>query len=59
MVGDLDSRKSTSDYLITFSRGAVSWQSKLHKCVALLTIEAKFIAASEAYKQILWMKRFL
>ena len=25
MVGDVDSRKSTSSYLITFSGGAVSW----------------------------------
>ena len=29
MVGDVDSRKSTSGYLITFSGGAVSWQSRL------------------------------
>ncbi|VVA10754.1 PREDICTED: Retrovirus-related Pol poly from [Prunus dulcis] len=59
MAGDLDSRKSTSGYLITFSRGAVSWQSKLQKCVALSTTEAEFIAATEACKEMLWMKRFL
>ncbi|CAL2271321.1 unnamed protein product [Prunus armeniaca] len=59
MAGDLDSRKSTSGYLITFSGGAVSWQSKLHKCVALSTTEAEFIAATEACKEMLWMKRFL
>ncbi|CAL2257280.1 unnamed protein product [Prunus armeniaca] len=56
---DLDSRKSTSGYLITFSGGAVSWQSKLQKCVALSTTEAEFIAATEACKEMLWMKRFL
>lgn len=33
MAGDVDSRKSTSGYLITFASGAVSWQSKLQKCV--------------------------
>ena len=27
MAGDVDSRKSTSGYLITFVGGAVSWQS--------------------------------
>ncbi|CAL9013346.1 unnamed protein product, partial [Prunus brigantina] len=62
MAGDLDSRKSTSGYLITFSGGAVSWQSKLQKCVALSTTEAEFIAATEACKackEMLWMKRFL
>ncbi|CAL9011601.1 unnamed protein product, partial [Prunus brigantina] len=39
--------------------GAVSWQSKLQKCVALSTTEAEFIAATEACKEMLWMKRFL
>ncbi|BBH05263.1 hypothetical protein Prudu_016603 [Prunus dulcis] len=29
MAGDHDSRKTTSGYLITFSGGAVSWQSKI------------------------------
>ena len=29
MAGDVDNRKSTSGYLMTFSGGAVSWQSRL------------------------------
>ncbi|KAI4346231.1 hypothetical protein L6164_013300 [Bauhinia variegata] len=29
MAGDVDSRKSTSGYMMTFAGGAVSWQSKL------------------------------
>ena len=37
MAGDIDSRKSTSGYLITFAGGAVAWQSRLQKCVALST----------------------
>ncbi|TYK18300.1 Retrovirus-related Pol polyprotein from transposon TNT 1-94 [Cucumis melo var. makuwa] len=37
MAGDLDSRKSTSGYLMTFVGGAVSRQSRLQKCVALST----------------------
>jgi hypothetical protein len=59
MAGDIDSRKSTSGFLITFSGGAVSWQSKLQKCVALSTTEAEFIATTEACKEMLWMKQFL
>ncbi|MCI66869.1 E3 ubiquitin-protein ligase RF298-like, partial [Trifolium medium] len=39
--------------------GAVSWQSKLQKCVALSTAEAVFIATTEACKEMLWKKRFL
>ncbi|KAL9273201.1 Retrovirus-related Pol polyprotein from transposon TNT 1-94-like protein, partial [Drosera capensis] len=45
MAGDLDHRKSTSG-------GAVSWQSKLQKCVALSTTEAEYIAATEAGKEL-------
>ena len=59
MAGDVDTRRSTSGYLITFSGGAVSWQSRLQKCVALSTTEAEFIAATEASKELLWMKKFL
>jgi hypothetical protein len=59
MAGDIDSRKSTSGYLITYSGGAVSWQSRLQKCVALSTIEAEYIAITEAAKELLWMKKFL
>ena len=29
MTSDLDNRKSTTGYLFTFSRGAISWHSKL------------------------------
>jgi len=33
MPGDIDSRKSTSSYLINFVEGVVAWQ----RCVALFT----------------------
>ena len=59
MAGDLDNRKSTTGYLFTFSGGAISWQSKLQKCVALSTTEAEYIAATEAGKEMIWLKRFL
>ena len=59
MAGDLDCRKSTSGYLFTFAGGAISWQSKLQKCVSLFTTEAGYIAATEARKEIIWMKQFL
>jgi hypothetical protein len=59
MAGDADSIKSTSGYLITFAGGAVSWQSRLQKCVALSTTEAEYIAITEGCKEIMWMKKFL
>ena len=59
MAGDLDNRKSTTGYLFTFSGGAISWQSKLKKCVALSTTEAEYIADTEASKEMIWLKQFL
>ena len=37
----------------------MSWQSRLQKCIALLTIETEYIAITEANKELLWMKKFL
>ena len=54
----LKGRKSTSGYLFTFVGGAISWQSKLQKCVALSTTEIEYIATTEAGKEILWIKDF-
>ena len=59
MAEDLDCRKSTFGYLFTFAGGAISWQSKLQKCVSLSTTEVEYIAATKAGKEMLWMKQFL
>ena len=59
MASDVNSKKSVSRFLITFTRGAVSWQSKLQKCIALSIIEAEFIVITESCKEALWMRRFL
>ena len=59
MAGDIDSKRSISGFLINFAGGAVSWQSRLQKCVVLSITEAEFIAITEACKEMLWMKKFL
>ena len=59
MSRDVDNRRSTSGYLMTFSGGVVSWQSRLQKCVALSTTKAEYIVVAEACKELLWMKRFV
>ncbi|KAJ8466528.1 hypothetical protein OPV22_029080 [Ensete ventricosum] len=44
MARDIDTRKSTSGFVLTFAGGAVSWQSRLQRCIALSTTEAEYIA---------------
>ncbi|MCO5551483.1 hypothetical protein L7F22_005452 [Adiantum nelumboides] len=58
-AGHPDCRKSTSGYVFTFTGGAVSWISRLQKCVALSTIEAEYVAATQACKEALWLMRLV
>jgi hypothetical protein len=55
-AGDLDKRSSTSEYVFTLAGGAISWMSKLQNNVSLSTTEAKYVAASHACKEAVWLK---
>lgn len=59
MEENKDNMKSTSSYLMAFTGGVVSWQLGLQKCVALSTTEDEYMIATEACKDLLWMKRFM
>ena len=59
MTADVDTSRSTSGYVMTYAGGAVLWQSRLQKAVALSTTEAEYMAATEADKEIIWMKEFI
>ena len=48
---DKDSRKSTSGSMFTLNGGAVVWRSIKQSSIADSTIEAEYIAASEAAKE--------
>lgn len=56
MTGDVDTRKFTTGYLYNFAGAAVSWVCRLQRVVALSTTEAKYIAATKACKEMLWMQ---
>lgn len=58
-AGDVDSRKFTSGFIIIFARGAISWQLRLQKCIALFTTEVEYIAITKGGKELLWMQKFL
>ncbi|XP_057982245.1 uncharacterized protein LOC131167456 [Malania oleifera] len=52
-AGYLDKRQSTTGYVFTLAKAPVSWRSTLQSTVALFTIEAKYMAVTEAMKELL------
>jgi hypothetical protein len=59
MAGDKDSRRSTTGYVFTIGGTTISWISKLQKVVSLSTIEAEYVVATEASKEMIWLQRFM
>ena len=59
LVGDVDTRKSTTGYVYTLGATTVSWVSRLQKIVALSTTEAEYVAVTEAGKEMVWLQGFL
>ena len=59
LAGDSDNRKSTTGFVYTLGGTAVSWGSNLQKTISLSTIEAKYVAVSEASKEMVWIQGFL
>ncbi|GJX74919.1 retrovirus-related pol polyprotein from transposon TNT 1-94 [Tanacetum coccineum] len=57
--GCLDSGKSTMGYVFTVGGIAVSWMSKIRKCVAMSTTEGEYMDIAEASKELVWLKNFL
>ncbi|GKD74618.1 hypothetical protein Tco_1332900 [Tanacetum coccineum] len=51
--GCLDSGKSTTGYVFTVGGTALSWMSRIHKCVAMSTTEAEYMAIAEAGKELI------
>jgi hypothetical protein len=59
MVGDKDSRRRTTGYVFTVGGTTISWISKLQKVILLSTIEAEYVVATEASKEMIWLQRFM
>ena len=56
---DIESRKSTSWYVFTLGGAAICWRSVKQSNIVGSTMEAEYIAASEAAKEAVWLKNFL
>ena len=56
---DPDDSRSTSGFLFTLNGGAVSWKSSKQPITVDSTTEAEYIAASDAAKEAVWLKKFI
>ena len=56
---DKDDYKSQSGYIFLLNEGAVSWKSSNQSMIVDSTTEAEYIAASEAAKEAVWMRKFI
>lgn len=57
--GDLQTGRSTSGVLCIYSGGPISWISQRQVSTAISTTEAEVVAASEAARESVWLKRVL
>ena len=55
--GCTTTRRSTSGVVILYAGGAISWLSQKQVVVATSTTESEIVAATEATKEIVWLKR--
>ncbi|XP_071920682.1 secreted RxLR effector protein 161-like [Coffea arabica] len=56
---DKDDCKSQSSFIFTLNGGAVCWKSSKQDTTADSTTEAEYIAAAEAAKEAVWIKKFV
>ena len=56
---DSNDSRSQSGYVFVMNGGAVSWKSSKQDIVSASTTKAKYIAASEAAKEVVWIRNFL
>ncbi|XP_072052143.1 secreted RxLR effector protein 161-like [Arachis hypogaea] len=58
-AGDLDRRRSTTDYVYKIQGALISWRSMLQATVALSTTDAEYMAVAEGVKEALWLRNLL
>ena len=57
-AGDLDKCRSTTGYVFILSQVSISWRYTLQSIVSMSTMEAEYIAMTEAMKETIWLQGF-
>ena len=55
-ASDINTRRSTTGYMFTLAGGAISWNSRLQKTVALSSTEAEYMALKEETKEAIALR---
>ena len=58
-AGCVQTRRSTTGYCLMLGTGIVSWCSERQSSVSHSTAESEYIAASQASRELVWLKRLL
>ena len=58
-AGCIETRRSTSGYVFQLNETAVVWSSKRQPTVACSTVEAEYVATSEAAREAMWLRQLL
>jgi len=59
MEGDINNRRSTTGYVFIIDETTISWILKLQNIVSLSIVEAEYVVAIEARKEMIWLQRFM
>lgn len=58
-AGDIESRRSTSGFIFLYCGGVVSWASRRQTCVTLSSMEAEYVALTQACQETIWLRKLL
>ena len=58
-AGDIDDRKSTTNFVFFMGDCAVTWSSKKQSIITLSTCEAEYVTATSCVCHAIWLRRLL